>query len=83
MYYVVVVFFFLYFSLIFSPSSSFPIIYLLQKAGQTQSGAGRDRTDAGHDSNAGRDKGAAELEEEVEGRAVGLKRRVDERGKRG
>ena len=29
------------------------IIYSLQEAGQTQSGAGRDRTDARHDSNVG------------------------------
>ena len=54
--------------LCFSPSSSFPVIYLLQKAGRTQSRSGRDRTDAGHDSNVGQDKGVAEWEEEVEGR---------------
>ena len=67
--------------LCFSPSSSFRITYLLQKAGRTQSGAGRDRTDAGHDSNAGQDKGTAAWEEEVEGRAGGLRRRVGGGGK--
>ena len=73
---VVVVLFFLYSALIFSLFSSFPITYLLQKAGRTQSGAGRNRTDTGHDSNAGRDKGAAEWEEEVEGQTGGVRRRV-------
>ena len=67
---VVIVFFFLYSPLmLFSLSSSFPVIYLLHKAGRTQSGAERDRTDTGHDSNAGQDKGTAAWEEEVHRRA--------------
>ena len=57
MYSVVVVFFSFFFSpLVFSSSSSFPIVSLLQKKGRTQSGVGRDRIDAGHASNTGRDK---------------------------
>ena len=44
--------------------------------------AGRDRTNAGHDSNTGQDKGTPEWEEEVEGRAGGLRRRVGRGGKR-
>ena len=83
MYSVMFVFFFLYSPLMFSPSSPFPIIYVLQKAGRTQSGAGHDRINAGHDSNTGQDKGAAEWEVEVEGRAGGLTRRVGGGGKRG
>ena len=74
MYSVVVVFFFHYSSLMCSPSSSFLAVYLLQKAGRTQSGARRECPDAGHDSNTGRDKGAAKWEEEVERRAGGLRR---------
>ena len=67
----------------FSPSSSFLVVYLLQKAGRTQSGARRDWTDAGHDINTGRDKGAVEWEEEAEGRAGGLSGRVGGGGKQG
>ena len=61
MYSVVVVFFFLYSPLMFFSLLFFSDRLLTAKGGaDTQSEAGRDRTNAGHDSNAGQDKGAAE-----------------------
>ena len=58
---------------------------VLQNTGRTQSGAGRDRTDADSDSNAGQDKGVTKWEEDGEGRAGtgGLRRRVGGGEKRG
>ena len=44
---------------------------------------GRNRADAGGDSNKGLDRGAGGQEEEVEGRAGGLRRRAGGRGERG
>ena len=71
---VVVVFFFLYSPLMFFSLLFFSDRLLTAKGGaNTQSEAGRDQTDAGHDSNAGQDKGATEWEVEIEGRAGGLK----------
>ena len=84
MYSVVAVSFFLYSPLMFFSLLFFSDRLLTTKGGaDTQSEAGRDRTDAGRDSNAGQDKGAAEWEVEVEGRAGGLTRRVGGGGKRG
>ena len=57
-----------------SHSSSFPILYVRQQAGRDR--AGHNRTDAGGDSNEGRDRGAGGREEEVEGRAGGLRKRA-------
>ena len=75
MYSVIVVFFFLYSPLMFFSLLFFSDRPLTTKGGaDTQSEAGRDRT------NAGQDKGAAEWEEEVEGRAGGLRRRVGRGG---
>ena len=67
----------------FFSSSSFPIIYVLQKAGRTKIEAGRERTDAGCDSNVGRDNRAAAWEEEVKGQTGGLRKRVGGGEKRG
>ena len=50
------------------------IVYVRQQAGRDR--AGRNRTDVGGDSNKGRDRGAGGREQEVEGRADGLRRRA-------
>lgn len=60
-----------------SHSSSFPIVCVRQQAGRDR--AGRKRTDAGGNSNEGRDRGAGGREEEVEGRAGGRRRRGGKR----
>ena len=69
MYSVIIVFFFLYSPLMFFSLLFFSDRLLTIKGGaNTQSEAGRDRTDAGHDSNAGQDKGAAVSQEPSPGR---------------
>ena len=59
----------------FSPSS-FSNYLRTTKGGAEQSGAECDQTDGDGKSNAGRNRGASEWEEEAEGRAGGLRRRV-------
>ena len=65
---------FLFSTLFISSSrfSSFPIVYVRQQPGRDR--AGRNRTNAGGDSNEGQDRGAGGREEEVEGQAGGLRR---------
>ena len=58
-----------FFSLFF-----FSIVYVRQQPGRDR--AGRNRTNAGSDSNKGWDRGAGRREEEVEGRSGGLRRRA-------
>ena len=59
----------------------FQLFTVQQQTGR--GGAGRDRTNAGGDSNAGQDRGADGRKEEVEGQSGGLRRRAGGVGERG